>query len=117
MKIDGVMDGLVCYVRKELYPAMNEWQKVIAADVVSRCINRAEILKAYLENNTYARALGYIDSENNIDIDGIMARLKDYINEKGKITVQLPLMPEFTFYGDDIDALHRMIKEGRYENH
>lgn len=110
MNTEKIINGLVAYIKSDLYPAMNEWQKLIAADVVSRALKRTNEIKTILENNSFAVALGYIDTEGNVDVDGIMTSLKNHVAEKGKVEISLPFMPIYRLTAEDIEKLHRTIK-------
>lgn len=110
MNTEKVINGLVAYIKTDLYPTMNEWQKLIAADVISRALRRTNELKAMIENNSFAVALGYIDTEGNVDVDGIMTSIKNHVAEKGKFEFALPLMPTYRFTAEDVEKLHRIIK-------
>ena len=109
MTVNKLMDGLVRYIDANIYSAMNDWQKLIAADVVSRAMQRVDKIAPIITDNTFVRALGYVDSEGNIDIDGISKKLKEYISQKGKIEIKIPLMPTYRFTADDVDVLRRTI--------
>ena len=54
-------------------------------------------------------AVGRGDSEGNVDVDGILCKLKDYIQQKGKLELKIPFMPTYKFYAEDIDNLRRTL--------
>ena len=112
MKFEKIIDGLTKYINANLYPTMNDWQKLIAVDVVSRAIKKSSELFATLQSNPFVRALGYIDSEGNVDIEGIASRVKEFAREKGKIEINIPLMPAWKFTETDIDEIYRTIIGG-----
>ena len=72
-------------------------------------IKKAEALRAWAESNAFIRALGYIDSEGNVDLDGIVSRVKEFAREKGKIEINIPFMPAWKFTEQDIDEIHKTI--------
>jgi hypothetical protein len=109
MKFEKIIDGLARYIKNHLYPTMNDWQKLIAVDVVDRAIKKAEALRVWAESNTFIRALGYIDSEGNVDLDGIVSRVKEFARERGKIKINIPFMPAWKFTEQDIDEIHKTI--------
>lgn len=109
MTVNKLIDGLVRYIDENIYSAMNDWQKMIAADVVGRAIQRADKIAPIITDNAFIRALGYVDSEGNVDVDGILCKLKDYIQQKGKLELKIPFMPTYKFYAEDIDNLRRTL--------
>lgn len=109
MTINKVIDGLARYINENIYPAMNGWQKMIAADVVGRAIQRIDKIAPIITENTFIRALGYVDSEGNIDIEGLMSKLKEYVSQKGKVEIKIPLMPVYKITAEDIDVLRRTL--------
>jgi hypothetical protein len=112
MKFEKIIDGLTKYINANLYPTMNDWQKLIAVDVVGRAIKKSAELYGTLQVNPFVRALGYIDSEGNVDIEGIVGRIKEYAREKGKIETNIPFMPAWKFTEQDIDEIYRTIIGG-----
>jgi hypothetical protein len=109
MTVNKLIDGLVRYIDENIYSAMNDWQKMIAADVVSRAMQRSDKIAPIITENTFVRALGYVDSEGNVDVDGILCKIKEYITQKGKLEIKIPFMPTYKMYAEDIDVLRRTI--------
>lgn len=112
MNIDKVIDGLVKYFNAKMLPAMNDWQKILAIDVVGRTIKQTVSIREKIAENTFLRALGYIDSEGNVDVDGIAAYLKSYIKERGLIEIKIPFMPVYKVSESDIDDIYKVIMKG-----
>lgn len=107
MKVNNIVDGLVKYINKNLYPTMTDWQKILAADIVSRAIKKAENIENTLANNAFIQALGYIDAEGNVEIESTIETIKQYINNNGgKWKLKIPLMPEYAFSSEDIDIIY-----------
>ena len=110
MILNKVVDGAARYIADKLYPTMVDWQKLIAVDIVTRAIDYANKNGEQLDSNSVIRALGYVDSEKNVDIENMLRRLKSFIAEKGgKWKIKLPLMPTFTFTEADVDELYKYI--------
>lgn len=110
MTVQNIVNGIIKYIKHNLYPTMTEWQKVFAADVISRAMKRISNLEDMVTGNTFVQALGYIDSEGNVDIENTVDIIKQYIDENGgKWKLKLPLMPEYTFSSDDIDVIYNYI--------
>ena len=111
MEYVKVVNGLARYIREEMYPAMTDWQKMIAADVVTRAVQYSDSIKDTVCSNSVVRALGYVDADGGIDIDGILNRVRQAITDKGgKWQIAIPLMPKFTFTEADVDRLASIIK-------
>ena len=111
MKIEEIVNGAAKYIADKIYPTMNDWQRIIAVDVVTRAINYAESSKETLMSNALVRALGYVDVNGDVDIENVLIRLKSSIREKGgKWKVKFPLMPTYTFAESDVDDLFNYIQ-------
>jgi hypothetical protein len=74
-------------------------------------IGNAEDLKRSLIDNTFFRTFAIIDSNGNVDVDGLIKDLKEQVAQKGKLVIALPMFGNFTFTAADIDELHRHIRE------
>jgi hypothetical protein len=74
-------------------------------------VGSSELLKQSLMENAFFRTFAIVDSHGNIDVDGLMRDLRAQIAEKGKLVITLPMLGSFTFTADDVDELHRYIKE------
>lgn len=113
MKFDRVINGIHVYLNNEIYPNMNDWQEILARLVISRIMGDTNKLKGILKDNAFVSTFAIIDSDDNVDIDGIMADLRRMIEEKGKFTINIPMFGDFTFMPEDVDKLHRTI-QGAY---
>lgn len=113
MKFDRVINGIHVYLNNEIYPNMNDWQEILARLAISRIMGDTNKLKGILKDNAFVSTFAIIDSDDNVDIDGIMADLRRMIEEKGKLTINIPMFGDFTFMPEDVDKLHRTI-QGAY---
>jgi hypothetical protein len=113
MKFDRVINGIHVYLNNEIYPNMNDWQEILARLAISRIMGDTNKLKGILKDNAFVSTFAIIDSDDNVDIDGIMTDLRRMIEEKGKFTINIPMFGEFTFMPEDVDKLHRTI-QGAY---
>lgn len=110
---EKVLDGIAKYIDREVIAVgMNEWQELLARVAVGRIFNNREQLKARLINSGWIRTFGVIDEDGMVDIDGLAEDLKKQIEQKGKISVSIPVFGKLTFKASDVDVLQRMIKEG-----
>lgn len=110
MRVENVINGIIKYVKGNLYPTMTEWQKILAADIISRSLKRMSNIEKTISENTFVQALGYVDTNGNVDIDNTIETIKQYIVDNGgKFKLKLPLMPEYTFSPDDIDVIYNYI--------
>lgn len=112
MKLEKIMAGLVRFMNLHIFPPMNDWQELIARNVVGRAVKQTAKLEEFLCTNGFIQTLGYIDAEGMVDVDGLLSELRETIAAKGKLHLKIKLMPEYTFTAEDIDELSRMIKEG-----
>jgi hypothetical protein len=111
MSFEKVINGILRYLNAEVYGKMSSWQEVLARIAVSRMIGNSEELKQSLVNNSFFRTFAIVDSHGNVDVDGLMKDLKTQIAEKGKLVISLPMLGNFTFVAEDVDELHRYIRE------
>ena len=112
MTFEKVLDGVLRYLNSEVYSGMNDWQEVLARMAVGRFVGDPEKLKTMLLNNGMVRTFGVMDSDGNVDVDGLLRDLKAQIEQKGKLSFALPVFGTFTFKPEDVDKLHQMIGEG-----
>lgn len=111
MSYEKVISGILRYLNAEIYSKMNGWQEVLARIAVSRMVDNSEQLKQALMNNSFVQTFAIMDSHGNVDVDGLMKDLKTQIAEKGKLVITVPMLGNFTFTADDVDELHRYIRE------
>lgn len=112
MEFQKVINGILKYLNVKIYSGMNDWQELLARVAVSRMVANSNQLKDSLMNNAFFKTFAVIDSNGNVDVEGILRDVKAQISEKGKIVVALPMFGNFTFTPEDVDELHRYIQEG-----
>lgn len=119
VSFNRVLDGATAYIEQNIMPGMSDWQEIAARIALARVFDNRESLKDYLINNGYIRTFALIDEEGNVDIDRLAAEIKNEIERKGKLEVNLKIFGRLRFEPSDVDNLHRMItQEGkRYENY
>ncbi|MBQ5825155.1 MAG: hypothetical protein IIW48_10175 [Clostridia bacterium] len=110
MNLERVLNGIARYLDREIYAGMNNWQEVIARIAVSRMLNNKSLEN--MLNNPYMRTFAIIDTEGNVDVDGLYRDLRTYISNKGKIEIELPIFGKFTFTESDVDSLYNCIIGG-----
>ena len=111
MKFEKIINGIIKYIDAEIYPTMNDWQEILARVAVARVLDSSEQFKRTMLTNGFLRTFGIIDSEENVDVDGLLNTLREQIEQKGKLTISLPLMPRLTFTASDIDNLKKYLLE------
>jgi hypothetical protein len=111
MEFERVINGLLKYLDKELYNEMTDWQEILARIAVGRMIGDTNALKESLMNNAFVKTFAIIDNNGNVDVDGLVHDLKEQIERKGKVSITFPLLGTFSFIAEDVDELHRIIKE------
>lgn len=111
MSFEKVINGILRYLNAEIFSKMSSWQEVLARVAVSRMVGSSELLKQSLTENAFFRTFAIVDAHGNIDVDGLMRDLRAQIAEKGKLVITLPMLGSFTFTADDVDELHRYIRE------
>jgi hypothetical protein len=111
MEFERVLNGILRYLNKEIYSNMEEWQEVVARIAVSRMIGNSEVLKQSLMDNTFIKTFAIMDDNGLVDVEGLIRDLRQQIQQKGKLTINFPLLGKFTFNVDDVDKLHNAIME------
>lgn len=111
MSFEKVIQGILKYLDREIYPTMSDWQSVLSRLAVARLVNNKNKLKEFLGTNPIMQTFAIIDSSGSIDIDRICAELKEQISVVEKIKIDTKILGAYTFYPDDVDKLMAYIKE------
>lgn len=111
MNFEKVIRGITKYINAEMYKGMNEWQEFLARLAVSRMLANPQNLKNTLMDNMFIKTFAIFDEEGNVDVEGLMRDLKHVIENKGKVSFEIPMFGKFTFETSDVDKLHRHIME------
>lgn len=109
MEFEKVIRGIVKYLDREIYAGMNDWQEILARLAVSRMIGDEAKLKQTLLGNSFVRTFAIMDGDGNVDVDGLVCDLKKQIEQKGKISLSVPLIGDFKFTAEDVDKLYTTI--------
>jgi hypothetical protein len=109
---EKVIDGTIEYIGEEMLSNMNDVQEFAARILISRVLNNQERIKDALVNNGFIRTFGIIDSEGNVDVEGLAHDIKREISRKEKITLSVPMFGKMTFHPGDVDALYKKITGG-----
>lgn len=117
VKFERVIDGINRFLNAELYANMNDWQEVFARIAISRFVGNVSTVKNVLMNNPFIQTLAIIDSEGNVDVDGIMRDLREQLAKKERIEFTVPMFGKFIFSVGDVDKLHKTIMEVNNEIH
>ena len=110
VSFEKVVEGINRFIAKEIYPNLNELQEFAARIVVGRVNNSTAALKEYLANNGFVKTFGIIDSEGMVDIEQLLSEIKQEIQRKGTLVVEIPMMGKLTFKPEDVDVLYNEIK-------
>ena len=111
MNIERVMNGIARYMDREIYSNMNDWQEVVARLAVSRLLGNRNLGNTLI-NNPYIRTFAIVDSDGNVDVDGLYRDLRTLVQQKGKIEISLPIFGKYTFHETDVDNLYNCIMGG-----
>jgi hypothetical protein len=109
MEFNKVINGMIRFIDKEIMPQMNDWQEFIARMAVGRFSKNSETLKDVLSNNAFLKTFAIIDEQGMVDVEGLVADLKELIRNKGKFEFSIPMMGNFKFVESDVDKLHQYI--------
>ena len=108
MEFEKVLKGVMTYIEREMVPTMNEWQTITAGVVLSRISRNSNNIKAYLDGIPLLKAMGIME-DGKVDLDGLIIDIKQQIERKGKLSIDIPLMGKYTFYTADIDKMKATI--------
>lgn len=112
--ITQIEQGAVKFIDGEIAPKIptnipNGQIKKIAAVAGAVYAVRNSLRK--LAVNPTLVAIGAVDAEGNIDVDGFAAAMREQIPDNGfKLTV--PILGDLTFFSEDVDKLLTYIAEG-----
>lgn len=111
-RFEKVIDGIFKYLDREIFSKMNDWQELVARIAVSRVVGNSEQLKNSLMNNSILRTFAIIDSDGNVDVDGLIKDIKAQLEAKGRLEITLPIFGKMAFQPADADILYHYIMEG-----
>lgn len=112
MRFERVINGILKYMDAEIYGGMNPWQEMLSRIAVARVVKNSEKIKDVLANNAFVKTFAIIDDEGNVDIEGLLHDIKEQIERKGKLSVTIPMIGNYSFVPSDVDKLYQFITEG-----
>ena len=115
MQFEHVINGILKYIDKEIYPGMNDLQEIGARLFISRIVNNSGKLKDFLTNNSFVRTFAIIDDSGEVDVDGLFQDIIEQVDKKGKIEFSIPMFGRFKFATKDFENLYKTIKGDSYE--
>lgn len=117
VSINQIEHGVSRWVDAELIPLLpsggqydNLKRMGVAAGAVY-IIRKGKVALMSLQNSAFLNALGAIDANGDIDIDGIKEVVKEKIPDVG-IKVSVPILNEITFYKKDVESMYSYIMGG-----
>lgn len=116
VSIENIETGVAKYIDAELAPNIptdtpnGQLKKLVAVSGAIYAVRNG--LRNLAGNKTLA-AIGVMDTEGNVDVDGLAEVVKEHIPAKG-LKVSVPFLPDMalTFHAADVDTLHKYITEG-----
>ena len=113
MTYDAVIQGIINYINKEILSTMADWQAMLARVAISRLLSAKDGLRAAITGNAFLQSLGVVSVDGMVDVDGLARDLKEQFSFAGKLEIEIPVFGKYVFSPDDVDTLHRYIKELR----
>ena len=110
MQFEHVINGILKYIDKEIYPGMNDLQEIGARIAISRLVNNSGKLKDFLSNNGFIRTFAVINESGDVDVDGLFQDIIEQVDKKGKIEFSIPMFGKFKFTTKDFENLYATIK-------
>lgn len=111
MELGRIVNGIIKYLDREIFPHMNNWQEMVARITVSRFTGDSTKLKNTIISNPFLRTFAIMDESGNVDIDTLLKDIREQIEKKGKLELNVPMFGNFTFTPDDVDKLKMYIME------
>lgn len=108
---EKVVNGICSYIDCNIYTGMNDLQEIVARMVVGRIVQDSDEIKSKLIGNGFIRTFGVIDADGMVDVDRLAEELREQISRKGKLEISLPMFGKLKFVSNDIDDIHRFIRE------
>ena len=111
MTYEAVLQGIINYLNKEILSTMADWQAMLARIAISRVLTVKGGLKDAVTGNAFLQSMGIVSVDGMVDVDGLVRDLKEQISLAGKREIDLPVFGKFGFLPEDVDVLHKYIKE------
>lgn len=108
---ENVQKGVAAYLDNEVMPAFRDegWKRVAAGAAISLVINRSSNYIPILQQNKVVSALGLIDENGSVDIEGLVPVVKQQL-EKEPLSIDVPMLGKLTFRPDDVEKLYDYIR-------
>lgn len=112
VSVDKVEKGIAAYLDAELMPKFNGGglERVLVGTVASLVVKRIGTTIASYKDHGLVKMLGIMDDAGSVDIDTLTTEVKKNIAREG-FAIDLPVIGTLTFHSEDIDKLHKFIKE------
>lgn len=112
MEFNKVVAGLVKYIDRNICPNMNDLQEIGYRALCSKVMGNLDQYKKSLSSNPFLQTFAIIDSDGDVDIDGLISALKGPVAEKEKVKIKIPFYGTFTFTANDLDDIYNTITKG-----
>ena len=112
VRFENVVDGINRYIDKEIYCNLNGAQEILARVVVARMNQNAETIKQSMMNNGFFKTLCIIDSDGMVEVDQLLRDIRQEIERKGSLEVNIPMIGKLKFTATDVDVLKNEILRG-----
>lgn len=117
VSINQIEHGIGRWVDAELMPLIptggqyDNLKRIGVAAGAVYLIRKGKAALTSLQGSAFLKALGAIDENGTIDLDGIKEVLVEKIPETG-LKVSVPIINEMTFYRKDIESIYSYIMGG-----
>ena len=110
VEFERIIRGINKFIERELYPALVDWQEVIARLAVNRMVKNPQRLADKMRG--FVELMDLSDENGAVNIDELRNELRELISQKGKIEISVPMFGKYGFKAEDIDRLYAYIAEG-----
>lgn len=114
MDAKKVIETIFKYLEKNMVPGMNGLQEIAFYAVKEAIDEEADNLIEMIKNKPLVRAIAAIDKDGNVDVEKLAGRVRNGIEAKGSLDIDIPLYGPVRFVPDDIDNILLELKEVGY---
>lgn len=101
-------ESVQTYISKEICSKLNDWRKWAIPVMVGVATPKMENI--FHDKKELLLSSGFIDENENIDIDLLYDKFHKIAEESGSIIQNIPYIGEVTFTSKDIESLYRILK-------
>lgn len=111
MRFEHIAERLSRYVERNVFPTMNNLQRIGVRTFLGMVKARPDSFKAKIVDNPILGWLLIEDEDGEIDIDPMLDGLKEAVEREGTLVLDTKMFGKMTFHPQDIELLIRTMRE------